>query len=357
MIKGSVVPRLFLDPCRLPLENQDVQKAGVFPFGYLLLLNVSKFSTFSTLIKGRHSSNCQQKQIMPQQEHETKATKTPSRDRWDRCVELLVLDLTKPITREKYEEVSCDIFDVSNKWFDRVLALYNEPHRAYHNWTHVDDVLASLDFLLEGKQQQADEVKCDVIIATFSAFFHDVIYNPKSSTNEKDSADLFVEFLTELSGVLSKHGCGVKNSQMKHGVVECIIATASHISSAMKANQSGNEIVSIFLDADISILGKCADDYNKYAVSIRKEYSFVERDVYCEKRAEILQSFLPVDAEDTPKTGVKEDERSAMLTVERRHNYIFATERGRLRWEENARQNLKREIEMLQQGTIPSESI
>ena len=270
------------------------------------------------------------------------------------------------------------ISSLSNKWLDKVEQLYNETHRAYHNMTHVADVLASLDVLLEedtAAQEYMDtkisEVDNVVAVTTLAAFFHDVIYNSKSSSNEKDSADLFIEFALELCNIVVKESC---IGEEKHGttsqqssstahtirskntmisqIEQCIIATATHISSANEAHQSNNILVATFLDADMSILGKGdTATYNVYAESIRKEYKFVEHNVYCEKRAEILESFLPWDA---ATTGSQSD-NNANNTTKKQHSYIYATERGRELWEDQARQNLKREIDMLRRGVIPSE--
>ena len=76
-------------------------------------------------------------------------------------------------------------------------------------------------------------------------------------------------------------------------IEQCILATATHISSANQARQSNNYIVATFLDADMSILGRDSIQYDKYAASIRKEYEFVEKTENCEKRAEVLNRFYP----------------------------------------------------------------
>ena len=47
-----------------------------------------------------------------------------------------------------------------------------------------------------------------------------------------------------------------------------------------------------FLDADMAVLGKQPAAYDHYAALIRKEYQHVPHDTYCEKRADILESFL-----------------------------------------------------------------
>ena len=300
--------------------------------------------------------------------------------------------------------LSTIISSVSQKWYDIIVCYYTEPHRAYHNLRHVEDVLTSIDILLDTRiggsssgsvggveesfinrklfsSSSPDDNNNDFVskimeknkaIFTLAAFFHDVIYNPKSSTNEKDSANLFLEFVSELSRIVATtSSLGIEwsdsisrsilfrpNTMMTQQIEQCIIATATHISSANQARNDGNTIVAIFLDADMSILGRHPSRYDTYAASIRKEYEFVERSVYCEKRAEILASFLPSmqnidDAMATARSNQKEV--ASEITEKQHHYYIYATDRGRELWEDYARQNLRREIDMLRRGIIPCE--
>jgi len=272
---------------------------------------------------------------------------------------------------------SSSISLLSNNWLAKVEALYNEPHRAYHNMTHIEDVLSSLDFLMAADTQPKEESDIsfsekDVSITTLAAFFHDVIYNPKSSTNEKDSAELFLEFASELYNAIvddisssstrtsddektndnAKHNMHetLQSNIMVSQIEQCIIATATHIASANKARESNNTLIATFLDGDMSILGKDTERYNTYASQIRNEYEFVERTVYCEKRAEILESFLPkLETDDISKSSPTSNEQ------DKKHFYIYATEKGRECWENQARENLRREINMLQSGVIPGE--
>lgn len=272
------------------------------------------------------------------------------RQTWDEAVEHLIADLISSAPAAVDGSHDSILATTSDTWYKKIQTYYNEPHRAYHNWTHVQDVLASLDFLLNN-QQQMRVTPFHLAITTLAAFFHDVVYDPKSTTNEKDSATLFEEFVAALSIHMTKEPNDsetsvILNSEVATKVIECIIASATHISSSMEANQTNNVIVAIFLDADISILGKPSNEYEKYAGCIRKEYIFVERDVYCNKRAEILEGFLPLNPE-------LDDNLS--LVSKKRHHFVFATEIGRSEWEENARCNLKREIECLKRGVIPCE--
>ncbi|KAL7524850.1 hypothetical protein ACHAXR_000745 [Thalassiosira sp. AJA248-18] len=336
------------------------------------------------------------------------------RQRWHSSINCLAKQLHSQSQRQSdnstLDKATSDaISSVANKWLDKVASLYDEPHRAYHNMNHIEDVLLSVDFLLgtgtpnnlpsSSLPEEEEEEECtsddshvvvvavDMAITTLAAFFHDVIYNPKSSTNEKDSAVLFLEFASELSNVIaqplvedhsSDNNCVDNNndkeqqsptkttptvlqSNMISQIEECIIATATHISSSNQARESDNILLSAFLDADMSILGRDAERYDKYAGCIRKEYEFVERSVYCTKRAEILESFLPVamdpeselkkkDTVDAPK-----ESNEIVSEGEKRHLFLYATEKGRGVWENQARKNLQREIDMLRLGIIPCE--
>ncbi|KAL9191103.1 hypothetical protein ACHAXT_000809 [Thalassiosira profunda] len=275
------------------------------------------------------------------------------RKRWHSSVLCLAGELRQPSDGEDTESA---VSSIATAWLEKVATLYAEPHRAYHNLTHVEEVLAALDLLMGTQPDSDGAVSCDAAVATLAAFFHDVVYNPQSATNEADSQEMFVDFAGELFDALGVTSETAFNDdtgqvsilfQMASQVEQCIIATATHIASANEARQSDNTIVATFLDADMSILGKAKERYDAYAASIRKEYEFVERSEYCNKRAEILESFLPADAQ----SGAT----SPSATDKTLHLSIYATEMGRELWEEQARQNLRREIGMLRRGVIPPE--
>ena len=313
------------------------------------------------------------------------------RHQWHFSTNFLANDLHSRLqlldsTSSQLDDATSDSVSLlSNKWFEKVKELYNEPHRAYHNMSHVQDVLASLDLVL-GTHPTPLQPK-DAAITTLAAFFHDVIYNPKSSTNEKDSADLFREFVSEMVDVIrsfsgheqnatidfemndnetvthqpSRNKSHISESGMILQIEQCIIATAAHISSATQARESNNTLLAAFLDADMSILGRDPDKYVQYAGSIRKEYEFVERSNYCEKRAKILFSFLPatIAVETVDATPINErNKTSSESTLEaegKHHTSIYATEKGRELWEVRAQENLRHEISLLCQGFVPGE--
>ncbi|EJK76201.1 hypothetical protein THAOC_02051, partial [Thalassiosira oceanica] len=86
----------------------------------------------------------------------------------------------------------------SARWLGRIASLHSGPGRAYHNLDHVADVLAALDSLLGGPPPVAPGDDDGRAALDLAAFFHDAVYDPRSPTNEGDSAGLFDGFAADL---------------------------------------------------------------------------------------------------------------------------------------------------------------
>lgn len=192
-------------------------------------------------------------------------------------------------------------------WWTRLVELHSEPHRAYHTLVHLKECIS----LLKVHKQSHNP------IMVLSVLFHDAIYDPKSGTNEEDSAKLFQEFSQEV------HLQDDKN--LIKTVHRYILATKLH-----KVQENNEEELALFLDIDMAVLGKQQTAYLHYAGLIRDEYNFVDRSVYCEKRAEILEQFLKA-----PK--------------------LYGSNAMSLALEQRARDNLAQEICLLKAGVIPGE--
>lgn len=197
--------------------------------------------------------------------------------------------------------------DTSACWWNRIVNLYSTPDRRYHTLVHLFEMVGYLDLV----QQSTNPV---MILAVF---FHDAIYDAKSATNEEDSANLFREFCEDMQ-------CG--DEEIASNVINYILATKSHIIPKDDCDPN----IALFLDIDMAVLGKDEPAYLHYASLIRQEYIFVDRSIYCEKRADILSTFLAA-----------------------RHIFVSILMRKAL--ESKARENLSTEIELLKAGVIPGE--
>lgn len=115
-------------------------------------------------------------------------------------------------------------------------------------------------------------------IVETALWFHDIVYNPKSSTNEEDSAELFHKLAT-IDRI---------NENFIKDVKQIILCTKNHEAAENIDRQ-------ITLDCDLSIFASDLDTLKQYDINIRHEYSFVESSIYQQKRKQVLIKFLTKD--------------------------------------------------------------
>ena len=144
---------------------------------------------------------------------------------------------------------------------------YSEPHRAYHNLDHIDHMLSCLKAL--GVSDERLEL---------AIWFHDVVYDPTATDNEKASAMLFEE---KLGSFLSPEFCG--------DVMRLVLATDP---GTERTGEPGEDLI---VDIDLSILSMDWDFYDAYRAGIRKEYAHVPDDLFAVGRTEILRSLMAQD--------------------------------------------------------------
>lgn len=187
---------------------------------------------------------------------------------------------------------------------------YSEDHRAYHTLSHISTLLS-----------QTEEWKGEIhnySVMRFAVFYHDVVYDALSSSNEEDSAALFSS--TELG----------LNKAMKDLVVKFILATKSHSCSDDESESAATtRDLQLFLDLDMAVLGlKSLADYKTYCRQVRIEYRHLSDYAWAKGRARFIVSTL---------------EPGAVAAT----THIFHTPELRNRLEANARRNLRWELQSL----------
>jgi len=197
--------------------------------------------------------------------------------------------------------------------------LYNEPHRHYHNLSHVQACLRLVDTLVDSKwltKTQADVVETAI-------WFHDAVYDPRSrpGRNEERSAELFLTTLLTTEMVGSEREVRVIHQMIRD--------TANHKVTDQFYSDTDLWSARFFLDIDLSILGEPRPVYAQYMQAIRKEYSFVPLEEYKVGRTKALEALLSRDP--------------FYLTG------YFSTRTA------NAKQNLEEEIKYLAEGVAPAE--
>lgn len=155
--------------------------------------------------------------------------------------------------------------DVSQTLLNMLITAYTEPQRAYHSVQHIVECLAHFQSI----QSNLNEP----IAVETAIWFHDVIYEPKASDNELQSAELM------------KQLCNIFLSEQQiEKVYQWIIATQKHLPS------DDNDLNSV-LDIDLAILGSDEKRFAEYEQQIQFEYAWVDADVYQVKRKQVLQQF------------------------------------------------------------------
>jgi predicted metal-dependent HD superfamily phosphohydrolase len=151
--------------------------------------------------------------------------------------------------------------------FQALSLAYAEPHRHYHNQEHISATLSHLD-----EVRQLAEHPADIELALW---FHDAIYRPFSSTNERDSAEWARAFMQDNQAT----GC-------HQARVEALIMATCHAAPVSDHDQC------LMVDIDLSILGANEALYALYEQWIRKEYWWVPGFVFRQKRRALLQQFV-----------------------------------------------------------------
>lgn len=143
---------------------------------------------------------------------------------------------------------------------------YTEPQRAYHTVQHI---VECLDLFYKIEHELSDPIAVQTAI-----WFHDVIYDPKSSDNEQRSAE-----------AMMKHCADFLDQQQLQKVNRGIIATQHH-------QPSSDQDLNYLLDLDLAILGSSSQRFQHYEQQIQFEYAWVDHRVYQVKRQAVLKQFF-----------------------------------------------------------------
>lgn len=153
--------------------------------------------------------------------------------------------------------------------------LYQEPHRHYHNLSHIQHCLRELNNFCENSSLSSIYIER----IKEAIWYHDAIYDPyaKKGQNEFESYMLLPNSSRAIFVAL------MIESTVEHKIIQ---------EGINRFKERFEEECSIFLDIDLSILGQMPTIYDEYTKNIRKEYSFVPGQIYREERMKVLNSLL-----------------------------------------------------------------
>ena len=184
-----------------------------------------------------------------------------------------------------------------------LLRRWSEPHRQYHDVTHLSAVLDVVDRFSD-LARHPDRVR-------IAAWMHDAIYDPRAlgEANETGSAALAEGLLTTLGAP----------ADVTSEVARLIRLTAKHVTA--EDDPDGE----LLCDADLAVLAGGGDRYAAYRAAIRREYAHVSDDDFRTGRAQVLAALLELPS-------------------------IYRHAPLRAAWEQTARANLRAELDALAGG-------
>jgi predicted metal-dependent HD superfamily phosphohydrolase len=179
-----------------------------------------------------------------------------------------------------------------------------EPQRVYHAQAHVDALLEAF------RARRATVRSPDAV--ELAIWFHDAVYRPGASDNERRSAVLL---RTLMDGLVPAATLAAAETMIR--------ATERHaVPDGLPAALAAD--VAVFLDMDMAILGAAQAAYDDYAAGVARE-------------------FIPAVGESAYRQG-----RTAFLrgTLESGRP-LFLTDQARAELEGPARSNMRRELATL----------
>jgi predicted metal-dependent HD superfamily phosphohydrolase len=175
---------------------------------------------------------------------------------------------------------------------DALIARYREPHRRYHDVSHIEACLAHLDEL-RGLAKRPAEVGCAIL-------FHDAIYEPGRTGDEARSAEL-------ARSVLAAAGADPAAIDRIAAMIE---ATAGHA-------PTDDPDRALLLDIDLAILAAAPVLFDRYEDAVRAEHAMIDDADFARGRAAFVAAMLARPA-------------------------IYLRSETHARWEQRARANLAR---------------
>ncbi|XP_075217318.1 uncharacterized protein LOC142322291 [Lycorma delicatula] len=211
---------------------------------------------------------------------------------------------------ELWKSTLSDIGVTSGKgdeWFSKIIRAYADDQRHYQNVQNLEHKFKNFEMIkssLKNKNAMA-----------LALFFHYYEYDPKLVDYFKKNIEHFTKFSDE---------CKIPTeSDLFKDVVKMLEAVDTHSTDEHKTDGVyGSDDCHYFLDLDIAILGSDPEHYADYATRVQREYSFLPSTMYQALRLKVLQNFLQIPN-------------------------IYATKEFREKYENQARTNIKSEVNKL----------
>ena len=161
---------------------------------------------------------------------------------------------------------------------ESLIRRYAEPHRRYHDVTHLVAVLRRIEELADSQ---------DLFLVRLAAWYHDAVYAipPGQVTNEEASARLSIRELSR---------AGLEQEDLNQ-VARLVRMTADHLPGSRDPEGE------LLCDADLAVLAGTPEEYEAYRQAVRAEYERVPEADFVAGRLAILEPMLETEIFRTGK--------------------------------------------------------
>lgn len=157
---------------------------------------------------------------------------------------------------------------ISDSW-KQIEQHYTEKNRAYHNLTHINNMLE--------EAAKFDEKITDKEVVLLAIWFHDIIYDSMSKTNEKNSAELAKKILSQTN----------LSPERIQKCYDLILLTVKH-----QPHETAHLDDKLLVDFDLEILSRDWEAYKIYSEQVRKEYWMYPAPLFKNGRKKAMGKFL-----------------------------------------------------------------
>ncbi|TQV89331.1 HD domain-containing protein [Aliikangiella coralliicola] len=192
---------------------------------------------------------------------------------------------------------------IAEKIFAEIITAYTEPHRHYHNLSHIAHVFRELDSFAHISSETKISAE-----TTWAVWFHDFIYQPGDQNNEEKSAEWARYFMKK---------AGANQTEITR-VESMILSTQSHDSRTVDSETQR------FLDADMAILGADRQRYFQYVDAVRKEHSKIPNFLFNRGRRRFLENTLEQQPIFSSDFFNKKYENIALRNIQSEIDYLNA---------------------------------
>lgn len=182
---------------------------------------------------------------------------------------------------------------------EALLECWSEPHRHYHDRSHLLATLKAIDLL----EKQGEPMGPYPRAVKLAAWFHDAVYtgNPMRppGQDEVDSAEMAERMLPEL---------GVRGPEILE-TSRLVRLTFTH--DPFHHDDAGK----VMCDADLEVLGRNPGAYKRYREAVRQDFADVSDKDFAAGREKVLRAFLAQNPIYNTKTAQKRWERQARKNI------------------------------------------